>query len=165
MDLMPHVATIKGATFISLDTVTEVKLTGGRSNPLQGRVKKVMKGANVMLFSNTNSNGYDNMVKRRLAAEGKNPDNFVLSPRAWGQRLPGMPVVEHNGKRYLEVIFLKPGHSTVLVDGVEADPSAIPGYPIPNKPEQGGLDDTVIVRTFAFDSIVGIRIDGKEITK
>lgn len=65
------VANVNGASFVSISTVTTPKLTGGKSNPHQGRVQKVMTSANVMVFQNKNSNGYENMVNRRLIAEGK----------------------------------------------------------------------------------------------
>ena len=71
-----------GGTFVGMDTETEVTLTGGKKNPQQGRVTKVMTGATVMCFSNTRGSAYDAMVRRRLAAEGKDPDSFELGPRA-----------------------------------------------------------------------------------
>ena len=86
-----------GTTFIGLDTSTEPKLTGGQSNPHRDRVRKVMLGANVMIFQNVRSSAYDSMVKRRLRKEGKDPSTFRLSPRAWGNRIQGTPFVEHNG--------------------------------------------------------------------
>lgn len=108
---------LNGATFISIDTKTEVTLLGGQKNPLQGRVTKRMAGANCMIFQNKSSNAYENMVRRKLAGEGKDPESFELSPRAWGQRIPQTPFVEHNGKIYIEVIFLKAGDVEYLLDG------------------------------------------------
>ena len=95
---------VNGASFISIDTLTNVKLTGGKKNPFQGRVTKRVTGSSVMVFQNKNSNGYENMVKRRLQQEGVNPNTFTLSPRAWGQRVPNTCIVEHNGDLYAEVI-------------------------------------------------------------
>ena len=151
---------INGANIVAIDTVTDVKLKGGKKNPHQGRVTKRVNGSNVMVFQNKSINGYDAMVRRRLAKEGKNPDTFVLSPRTWGHRLTGAPFVEHNGNYYVEVIFLHPGKTEYLLDGVVVDPATIEGLP-PAKEEarQGGLDEKVIIRTYKADSIKAITIN------
>ena len=46
------IANLNGATFIGIDTLTAVKLKGGKKNPMQGRVTKVMRNASTMCFSN-----------------------------------------------------------------------------------------------------------------
>lgn len=159
--LVNAVAAIQGASFIGIDTHTDVKLTGGKKNPHQGRVTKRMIGAAVQAFTNTNVNAYAAMVKRRLVAEGKPATDFQLGPRAWGTRVPNMPIVEHNGAYYLEAIFHKPGNSEYLLDGVVVDPSTIQGLPAASEGgEQGGLEDKVIIRTFKAESITELRING-----
>ena len=52
------IANLNGATFIGIDTLTAVKLKGGKKNPMQGRVTKVMRNASTMCFSNNKTNGY-----------------------------------------------------------------------------------------------------------
>lgn len=153
---------VKGSTFISLDTITEVKLTGGKKNPLQGRVQKVTRGANVMIFNSTEQNGYENMIKRRMAEEGKDPSTFVLGKRAWGQRIEQSPFIDHNGKKYLECIFVAPGKTVYLVDGVETDKDDIEGIPVvkENEESQGGIENKVVIRTFSLDSIATVKING-----
>lgn len=153
---------LAGGTFVGMDTLTSVTLTGGKKNPQQGRVTKRMTGATVMCFSNTNGSAYDAMVKRRLEAEGKDPATFELSPRAWGNRIVGTPFVEHKGAHYLEVIFLRAGAVQYLLDGKEVDVSEIEGLPEKREGEQAGLENKVVIRTFALDSIVALRADGKE---
>lgn len=154
---------INGATFLGIDSMTDVKLKGGKKNPLQGRVTKRQTGSSVMVFTNKNSNGYRNMVERRLAQEGKDPADFQLSPRTWGERLPNTPFVEHNGKKYLEVIFLRAGPVEYLVDGIVTPRSEIEGLedPVVNPEGQGGLseENRVQLRTFAFDSLTRITCD------
>lgn len=151
---------VNGMTFIGLDTSTEPRLKGGKSNPYKGRVRKVMTGANVMVFQNKTINGYDAMVKRRLTKEGKDPSTFKLSPRTWGSRLPNTPVVEHKGKYYLEVIFLSSGKVHYEVDGVVTDPSDIVGLDLDKQEgRQGGLNDKVIIRTFAVENITKLTIN------
>ena len=155
---------INGMTPIGLDTVTTPKLKGGKSNPMQGRVKKHMKGANVMLFQNKRVHGYEAMVKRRLVGEGKNPASFVLSPRKWGQRIPNTPFVEHNGNYYLEVIFLHAGEVEYTLDDQPIAVEDIVGLEL-NKKEahQGGLSDKVIVRTFKVEGIERVTINGQTV--
>lgn len=151
---------VNGATFIGLDTETAVTLRGGKSNPLQGRVTKVTIRSNVMVFQNKSTNAYENMVQRRLVQEGKDPSSFQLSPRSWGTREKGTPFVTHNGNEYLEVIFLKCGDVHYRVDGVVTPKEQIPGLPErAQEAEQGGLDQKVIIRTFAVESILAITID------
>lgn len=153
---------INGCEFAGIDTETSVVLRNGKRNILQGRVTKVVTGSNVMLFSNTNSNGYENAVKKRLAQEGKDPESFQLSPRKWGQRISGTPFVQHNDKLYIEVIFIKAGTSKYLVDGVETDRNQIEGLETDKQEgEQGGLSDEkkVIIRTYSIDSIKRITLN------
>jgi len=91
--LLNAVQDISGGSFIGLDTLTAVKLTGGQKNPQQGRVFKRMVGATVMAFTHEKNNAYEAMVKRRLESEGKDPNSFKVSERTWGTRLPNLPVV------------------------------------------------------------------------
>ena len=150
---------LNGSTFISIDTCTPVTLKGGKGNLLQGRVTKVVTGSNVMLFQNKSENGYNNMVRRRLEAEGKSPDSFQLSPRQWGEREVNSPFVTHKGKEYLEVIFLSAGDVQYYVDGRPHN-GPIEGLEL-NKPEghQGGLEDKVIIRTYTVEHIQAITIN------
>jgi hypothetical protein len=148
---------VSGASFISIDTITQVKLTGGMKNPLQGRVTKVTIGSNVMVFQNKNSNAYENMVNRRLDHEG-NAVEFTVGPRAWGKRVPNTPFVEHNGQSYLEVIFLKAGKTQFCVDGTPFN-GVIDGLIASSEGEQGGLFDKVIIRTIKTDNVKAITIN------
>lgn len=150
---------VNGATFVGISTITEPKLLGGKKNPFQGRVRKIMSGASVMVFQNKTKNGYFEMVKRRLEQEGKAPESFELSPRSWGTRLDNMPFVEHKGEYYLEVIFLKSGDVHYEVDGIITLKDQIEGLTDKEEAEQGGLEDKVIIRTFKLSSITSITIN------
>lgn len=153
---------LAGGTFVGIDTVTEVKLKGGRKNPHQGRVTKRMTGAQIMVFTNSETNAYDAMVRRRLAEEGRDPDSFVLGERAWGTRIAGTPFVEHKGEYYLETIFLKSGAVEYQLDGVAIQKDQISGLEEREAaPEsQAGLERKVVIRTFKLDSIIGLRAMG-----
>ena len=156
---------VSGSSFVGLDTLTEVKLAGGKKNPQQGRITKKMVGAQIMVFQNKNINGYEAMIARRLAAEGKDPASFVLGERAWGSRVPNMPIIEHfkDGATnyYLEAIFLKPGAVSYFQDGAPIEKSDIVGLDDKTEGEQGGLENRVIIRSFKADSITEVRVDGK----
>jgi hypothetical protein len=155
-------ATLSGGTFVGLDTVTVPVLKGGKKNPMQGRVTKVMRGATVMCFSNQNGSAYNAMVQRRLAAEGKDPESFELSPRAWGERVPGTSFVEHKGQHYLEAIFLRAGQVEYLLDGAPIARAAIEGLGEGTAGKQGGLENKVVIRTFALENITALRANGQE---
>ena len=153
---------LAGGTFVGIDTVTEVKLKGGKKNPHQGRVTKRMTGAQIMVFTNSETNAYDAMVRRRLAEEGRDPDSFQLGPRAWGTRIAGTPFVEHKGEYYLETIFMRPGAVEYQLDGAPIQKDQIEGLEereaAPDS--QAGLENKVVIRTFKLDSIVGLRAMG-----
>ena len=162
---------INGATPISITTETKPILKGGKSNPYQGQIIKRMERGSVMIFQNKKINGYEAMIERRLKAEGKDPESFVLGPRQWGTRREGMPFVDHikydkETKQdvhevYLEVIFLKPGKVTYLYNGKEINREDIPGLDTSKEEgEQGGLDNKVIIRTFNIKNIKEISIGG-----
>jgi hypothetical protein len=154
---------LAGGTFVGLDTQTLVKLKGGKKNPMQGRVTKRTTGATVMCFSNTNGSAYGAMVKRRLEQEGKDPASFELGPRAWGERIEGTSFVQHNGKHYLEVIFLRAGKTEFFLDGAAIQRHEIEGLDEPKESTgQGGLENQVIIRTFALDSVTALRTNGRE---
>lgn len=163
-NLQSLLANVSGACFVSIDTVTTPKLKGGKANEMQGKVRKVMIGANVMVFSMKNGgSAYENMVQRRLAQEGKDPASFELGERAWGVRIAGTPFVEHKGDLYLEVIFLKPGKSHYEYGARPIAASEIVGLEEAKigEEQQGGLDNKVIIRTFKADSIMAVTINGK----
>ena len=157
---------VTGASFMGISTETTETLKGGKGNPLQGKVTKAMEGGNVIIFTNTNKNGYEAMVQRRLAKEGLPAENFTLGKRAWGERLQDSPFVFHDGKMYLEVIFLqKPTNIKYFVDGKETNKELIGGLKdTKEEGKQGGLVDKVIIRTYNVESVKSIRIDGKEYT-
>jgi len=157
---------VNGATFVGIDTRTEptirktIDTEDGRvSNPHYGRITKLQTGSSVMVFQNKNSNGYVNMINRRLVQEGKDPESFKLGPRKWGTRIDNLPLVEHKGQYYLEVIYLKAGDVTYLLDGQPIDPSEIQGMTESKAGEQGGLTNSVIIRTIKMSSISAITLN------
>lgn len=150
---------VNGNTIISIDTCSVPKLTGGKSNPMQGKVQKLNIGSNVMVFQNKTGSSYANKVRRHMEAEGINPDNFQLQPRVWGERIPNTPIIEHKGKYYLEVIFNKSGEVSYKLDGKAIKKEDIEGLKPSTSGEQGGQEKKVIIRSFSWDSIISFRLN------
>lgn len=171
-DLDHLIASINGATFASLDTVTQPTIRGGQDNPYVGNVLKLVRNRNVMLFTNKRSNGYENMVRRRLSQQGIDPDSFVLGERPWGTRIPDTPYVTHNGKMYLECILLGFGteeyrwSTSAAPEGVDLHipKEEIVGLKERTEAEQGGLTNKVELRVYSLDSIDAIRLMGEEVS-
>lgn len=163
-------STVNGATFAGIDTAVGVKLKGGKKNPMQGRVTKHTTGSNVILYANTDDSPYKAMVQRRMEAEGKDPSTFELKPRAWGVRDGKTPIILHNDKAYLEVIFIKGGKSQYFLDDepiAKEDIEGMDDEPVEteaSKASQGGIEDKVVIRTYSLDSIKELRLMGQAIT-
>ncbi len=154
---------ISGSTFVSMDCVTVPALKGGKANPQKDRVVKVSKGHRVQLFTNQNKNAYEAKVNRERAAEGK-PADFKVAPLQWGKHLPNSPLIEHNGKLYLQVMFHKAGESSYEMDGKPIDKDDIIGLPAPSGSGRQGLDETqVTIRTFDVANIRAMRAFGEEV--
>lgn len=159
-------ASIKGCTFAALDTVTTPILKGGKSNPMQGKVEKHCTGHRVLLFTNKNSSGYENKVRRHLEREGKNPDSFVMGGLPWGERIKDTPFIHNKGKHYLQCVFLASGEVTYRYkeSGETILKEEIIGLNERSGSEHQNLDDQVIVRTYAIESIVALRAFHEELT-
>ena len=171
-DLKAKLETVKGTTFAGLDTITNIKLKGGKKNPHQDRVTKRTTGANVILFSNVEHSPYVAMVKRRMEQEGKDPSEFEAKPRAWGSRVGKTPFIEHKDKYYLEVIFRSPGKSEYFLDGKPIAKEDIEGLEVEKSEtaqeteaaSQGGIEEKIVIRTFAIENIEQIRLLGESIS-
>lgn len=151
---------VKGTTFATIDTVTRVKLTGGKLNPLHNRdIQKIVTGSSVILFFTQNSNGYENMVRRRMAKEGIPQTAFSPGARSFGTPIPGTPFLEHGSDTYIGLIFLKPGTVSYYVDGILTPAAKITGLPVssPTDVSQGGIKHKVYYRTYKVNSIKSIR--------
>lgn len=144
---------ISGCTFANLDAETE---------PSKG-IRKVTTGVRVILYTNKKSSGYENMVKRRLAEAGKNPDDFRSGDLPWGTQVPDSPLIEHKGKVYLKCIVLSPGQSRYYIGTREVGGTGLGlrGH----MPDQGlPPGDEVIVCAYKLESILKITLMGETLT-
>jgi hypothetical protein len=151
---------IQGATFASLDAVTR---------PSSGLVKTTLS-ASILLFSGkTEESGYEGMVKRRLLTAGKDPDSFSVGDLPWGEHVPGTPLImSQSGRLYLQTVLLRPGEVgwTYLGKAIRREDITW----IPRDEDDGGnqwldRDKRVHVRTYALDSITGIRLLGERLPR
>lgn len=160
---------VTGASIISLDTCTDVKLTG-RDNPHKGSITKITSKVRGIILEKTN--GYHNLVFKRLIQEGIDPSSYQPSERRWGEHIDNTPLIVHNGNLYLQVITIGRGESRYFCnnkpvefhDGVMTDHEGyiISGIPKTPKPaEQGGINNKAIVRAYKIGSILEIRGFGK----
>lgn len=193
-NILDVLETVKGSSFASIDTMTEMglrsrldeskepsdvlsavvrafKRAGLKKNPYIGKIFRRVDSTSVQLFTNSNTNGYENMVKRRLENEGKSADDFTVGKPVWGSRIKNLPIVEHNGEYYLECIVQGPGTATYYFDTenaknryVEIPYSEIIGTsPVSNSGNgQGGLEGRVVIVRYRLSSIRGIRVGGAE---
>lgn len=124
-------------------------------------VRKETKGEQVLLFSGgTGDGGYSEVVRKRLRRLGKDPDDFVVQPLPWGERIIGTPLLTNKGKFYLQTVTLVEGESKYFVGLTDTElsakmfdkPRAFNGQGLP--PEK-----QVKVRAYALDNIKRLVIE------
>lgn len=128
----------KGAIIFGFDTKTVPTLKGGKSNPMQGRVEKVMVGAVAMA-----NRDYGNSRNKQLIAAGYKP-TYVVKPRKWGTYLTaGLPIITHKGEIYLNTSILSAGKVHYLLDGKPIDKADIIGL---NDSKGTGIDAATVAK-------------------
>lgn len=167
---------VKNGQFVGIDQITVptirktmdvVDENGKKSrvpNPHFGHVKKMVTGSRVFVGAS-----YEKMVQRRLEAEGRDAEeakNFEAGALPWGEYVEGgFPVITHNGKFYLRVIFENAGTTQYLLDGAPIAKEEIIGLSEPKTSDnaQGGLseENQVVIRTIGFDSLMKVRAAGQ----
>jgi hypothetical protein len=166
--ILAVVQKVAGVSMASMDTMTEVKLEGGKKNPMLGRVYKLSKGIPVMVCRSNEggSVAYEKAVNRGLEKEGK-PATFTSQGLANWLEVVSFPVLQHkdNGQKYLQLIYKgDPRETSYLLDGQPIAKEDIIGFPRARATTgQGGLEDQVQVRTPKLDSILELRIKGEVI--
>lgn len=119
------------------------------------RLKKGCPFKNVVKESLVNGmvgGHYTNAVNNLREKEGEERD-FTPQPRKWGYRLPGTPLVEYKGKRYLEM-HVKRSLDTRYFENDQDITEQIKDY-IPEK------EDGVVWRDYSLDSIKEVRMGGE----
>lgn len=125
---------------VTIVVVSDVKLKGGKANPMQGHVTKSSL-LEVRLLGNGE---YDKMMKENVDS------SFVSKPRAWGTRRED-GLIEHKGELYVEVSIEDPIARVFFLDGDVIKMEDIEGYEDPEY-----TDDPVIVRTYKLKNVKAI---------
>lgn len=134
---------IKGGTFFGLLTNTEEKnIAKPKTCGLAGLRKVVGTVGHVYAHHQ-----YANQMKKVDAT-------YESKPRTWGVRLPNKPLVEHNGKYYLEVFFdngrSKGKNFGYFLAGKEIPKEIVYANMLPKK------EETIVYRNYSLDSIMEI---------
>lgn len=149
-DLISVLKSVKGSTFVNIETVTEPQLLGGKSCPFNGITKhSIINGC--IGFK------YENSVNNQRLREASIND-FKSEPRKWGTKIPNTPLVEHQGTYYLEVKVEKTEQPVYVLSGKIIDNKEIIPY-IPKISSRQDLVKEVILRDFKIDSISRIKIN------
>jgi hypothetical protein len=157
-ELLNKLRNIKGTTAIGITTVTKPdmnKKVNGEPNPYYGRVSKWARRSCMIGFKYTNS------VNNQREREDKDAD-FVAQPRKWGVRIAGTPLVEHNGKFYLECKVERVLESHYFLDDDLADDEVVEPYLV-KRSQSGrqGVDREVILIDPALENIESIVMFGE----
>lgn len=110
---------------VQIDYISDVKLTGGKKNPLQGQVRKLTS----VQATICNPDEYRSRVQKTLVSEGKSTGDYDFGKRAWGERVGKTALIEHKGERYLEFLVDKNLSTFYLVNGHLTDAEDIDGLP------------------------------------
>lgn len=129
-------------------------------NLFYGNVEKLVTGSRVFIGAS-----YEKMIERRMKELNIPVENFEAGTLPWGSYVDGgFPVIKHNGKFYLRVIFESSGKTEYFFEGRKTNLDEIIGLSVPKVTDnsQGGINNKVIVRTIDFNNIVKIRCAGQE---
>ena len=176
MELAIKLLEIKGASFVSLNTNTaQTTLNKGRGassmeatlgiNP--DDIRKLTKLVGLVGMGVT----YETMVNNRLVKEGtpRVDADFEAGSLPWGEWVAGgeKMLLKHKGNFYLRVYCVSANAPKVehIHKGVTIDLKD-PKFDAFRKPEKAegenqGLEKPIVVRSYGFDSIREITLDGE----
>ena len=145
-------------TFASMTTETEVKTAAKFTKDDENKVNITKVSTNnVRLFSNMTGidSAYVNAMKKH-----SDPD-FVVKPRAWGERMDNTAFITHKGDYYLEAMFNSNAETNYYIDGVLSSKDAIKQYltPASVKTLDKVLDTKIVVRSFKCSSVKAIAVN------
>lgn len=162
IDLIALLSGIRGAKAIGLTVETDARLK--KTGNLLGKVTKVSR-INVLVNFH-----YDAGVLRRLAAEGKSPDDFK---RGTSWHVPVLteeggltPFCNHpkTGEMYLRACLQGRGETRYFTqDGTEVSEAALEPW-LPSEPTYAnqGCENVLEFRVYKLSNVMEIRVDGQE---
>ncbi len=146
---------LRGATMATLEAKTTPSWKTTKLPEEIKQVKKVSRVNGVLNFV------YQHSINNQRMREGSEP-NFVPLPRCWGKRLFPSPLVEHNGKFYLEVKVQKVFDVEYVNENGEVVPVTLVKPYLREKKESARqqLDKEVILRDYSLENIIKLTLNG-----
>lgn len=147
---------LRGATFVNIVATTNCRL------PRKTGYKDAVKVQN---FNATINFHYENSVNNQRIREGKQPV-FEAMERTWGKRRLTednrlTPLVDHDGKVYLECKIEKIIETKYFMYGKEIEASVIEPLLRESTASRQGLEKEVVLRDYDLDNINTITINSK----
>lgn len=140
---------ITGQRTIRVLTKTLVRMRK-TNNRYFNRVYKTQEHRVVVNFD------YEAMVNRRRLAEGKQ-ETFQAAERTWGQHLPSSCLVFKDNQYYMQAAVEKSDVAQYTFRGRPIAKELFETHIIrPSKPRNQGLEDDVIIRSFAIVSVLEV---------
>lgn len=163
--LVEKIATIKGMAIVGLLATTDARArkTNNPFFPITKTIRAIgFVGAN-----------YENAVNREANRQGETPE-FQAESLPWGQWLIPGKIIEHKGEMYLrtqttpgnrrktpaKVLNYRAGDGK-FISRDEAKPFLPVARESNKQQEETGIQQTVWVRTYSFDSLKKMRIAGQ----
>ncbi len=158
-----------GNNFATIDIACLVLLTGGKKNPMKGRVMKHTFGIAIELGTNTNINAYSSKNNRNLDRAGETEIRFTIKPHRYAVQVADdtcVMVHKDNGTEYLRYMMAEGqvnATSHYTLDGEVIDKADIEGLkPAAPRAKIDGTDvNKAQYRLVKTENIVAIRAGGK----
>lgn len=151
-ELVEFLKSLKGATSATIVAET-VPTMAKTDNPFVG---KVIKRSVVNGVLNVH---YANSVNRQRVREDSAPD-FIPQERAWGTRIEGTPLVQHNSQYYLEVKCERAAVQYLAADGTEISKDALAPFLRERAAVNQELEKAVVLRDYKLENIKEMRVAG-----
>lgn len=144
------------AVTITSETIPKMRKT---NNPYFGMVRKVSRVNGLIGWE------YENAVNNQREREGHG-EVFFSEPRAWGMKIGGTPLVQHNGEFYLElkvqkVLFTEYQH----IEGHAVAPENLKPF-LPERSGESSRQETekeIVLRDYKVSSLRQITYRGQNI--
>jgi len=165
-ELLKIISESKGAIPVGLFSVTDA-----RARKTGNPYGKIFKLCRAVGFVGAN---YQRAVENEAARQGENASEFQAESLPWGNWLIQNKVIEHKGELYLRT-QTAPGQrrkqparvtgylseSLQILSREQVKPFLPESRESSKQQDEAGLSETVWVRTYKFNSIKKIRINGK----
>jgi len=148
-ELVSMLENVSGNTFVNIETETIPKTKKGCSFNL----KRLSSISGCIGFNYTNS------VNHQRQKEGLSED-FKAVARVWGNRIKGTPIVEHKGKKYIEV-KVQSATSDFFSNSTRISLDKVIPW-LYNSETRQGVDNEVVVRDYKIENITRIKINKEE---